>query len=343
MNYNEKILIRKKNWINLINNVSSKKNTILINCPFDTKPRPFLLEDNAQERIDWGIADYLAQKQRTRWLDDDNIPHIWPYTGTEVFAEALGCKVHYSQNNAPFTLPLFTDPKQAARIEIPNMWDTKLASLFEMTEKMRAKTDKNAVVRLPDIQTPMNIAGRVLQKSAYCIALIKSPEYVRELAEKIMQLLTQFIDEWFKAFGKEFIAHYPAYYMPSGLSFSEDEIGSVTHDVFRNCFMDDLKTLAQKYGNLGIHCCANSEHQWKNLKSVPNLKVLNLYQPLPVLSKAYPYFKDVCIQLHNEYGRGKIRTWKNQLPENARIIFNISATSKDDALKKVMLLRECFG
>ena len=83
-------------------------------------------------------------------------------------------------------------------------------------------------------------------------------------------------------------------FMDGGLSITVDEIGSISSEMYREFFEEDLRTLSQRYGGLGVHCCANSRHQWETLRRLPGLRMLNLVRPEKVLRESYEYFKDTA-------------------------------------------------
>ena len=87
---------------------------------------------------------------------------------------------------------------------------------------------------------------------------MESPQAVKELADKVKQLLTAFLDEWFRRYGREHIAHHPDYFMDGGWTVSEDEAGVVNQEMFAEFFLPELNALSDRYGGIGIHCCANS-------------------------------------------------------------------------------------
>jgi hypothetical protein len=58
----------------------------------DGRPRPNPRENRA--RRDWMRRNYEWHLARTEWLDDDSLPCLDVFTGTEIFAEAFGCPVH---------------------------------------------------------------------------------------------------------------------------------------------------------------------------------------------------------------------------------------------------------
>ena len=107
-------------------------------------------------------------------------------------------------------------------------------------------------------------------------ALVKHPDAVERLVGKIAGLQFAFLDEWYRRYGTDFIAHFPEYYMPFGVTLSVDEIGAVSPKMFPQYFLPHLEQFSGRYGGLGLHCCANARHQWENLKKVPGVRLLNL-------------------------------------------------------------------
>jgi len=299
----------------------------------DPIERPLPWPSLKQERIEYAWQMYEREMARMEWLRDDYIPHLAPYTGTEIFAEAFGCQVHRADDNMPFALPLIHEAREVAALRVPEVSATPLALLFEIGDELRHRAGPEAVMKLVDIQTPMDIAALIWDKNSFYIAMQETPEAVKELAAKVMQLLVTFQDEWFRRYGTEFIAHYPSYYMPDGFTLSEDEVGAVSASMFDEFFLPELTELSEHYGGLGIHCCAHAKHQWANFKRIPNLRLLNLVQPEETLREAWRYFADHVPQMHSWSGDGPAWTWPQQYPPNARVVIQATAETQDQALE----------
>jgi hypothetical protein len=127
---------------------------------------------------------------------------------------------------------------QAAAIKAPKLWDSPLAALFDMADRMREKAGQDVIFKLPDIQSPMDISALIWDKNEFYIAILEEPQAVMELSHKVFKLLTEFLDEWFKRYGKSFVSHYPNYYMQQGVTLSEDEIGVISPEIFRKILAD---------------------------------------------------------------------------------------------------------
>jgi hypothetical protein len=336
------IIQRKQRWRNFLDLYHPFRFVFLIRYAPELPSRPWPNPELKQSRIEWIWKNYEYHLQRMAWLDDDTLPCLDMLTGTEIFAEAFGCQIYRPEDNMPFALPLVTSVQEAGRLKIPSLDTPSLALVFEMADELRHRAGPDALFRLVDIQSPMDIAALIWEKKSFYAALIEAPEAVLELVTKVRTLLITFLDEWFHRYGCEFIAHYPDYYLPQGLSLSEDEIGAVSQRMFRIFFLPELVELSKRYGGLGVHCCANAQHQWKNFQKIPHLRLLNLNQPESILREAYTSFADISPQWH--YGwdpGGNPVDWLAQLPENAHVVIDVAAETKEQALTLAGQLNQC--
>lgn len=295
----------------------------------ETPPLPW--RELRNERVAWAWRKYERQRARAAWLVDDTLPYLDMRTGTEIFAEAFGCPVHFPDDNMPFALPLVYSAAEADALRVPDVSTSSVAYLFDMADALVRRAGPGTLVKLVDIQSPMDIAALIWEKSSFYPALIEAPEAVLALAEKVKTFLTAFLDEWFARYGPAFIAHYPDYYMPRGITLSEDEVGAVSSRVYRRLFLPELTELSERYGGIGVHCCAHARHQWQGFLDIPDLRLINLVQPEAVLTAAYRVFAGVP-QMHSWCGAGDPWTWPKAYPDGARVILQVSASTRDEAL-----------
>jgi hypothetical protein len=148
--------------------------------------------------------------------------------------------VHYPEDNMPFALPLIESAASAEHLKIPDLDTRPLKAILDHAQLLYDRSGQSALLRLPDVQTPMDIAALILEKKCFYTALVECPEVVLEVAHKVQVLQSQFFDEWFRRFGSAFISHYPDYYMPYGITVSEDEVGAISSRMYecssdRNC------------------------------------------------------------------------------------------------------------
>jgi hypothetical protein len=324
---------RKRRWVDFLDMKSPVKQVFLVEYYDEGTPaRPMLWRDKKKERIEWAWQMYNQMLEHVQWLRDDSLPFLDNLTGTEIFAEAFGCKVHRPSDNNPFALAMIHSAAEVSKVKVPRLEDSSLVLLFEIADELQARAGKGALLKPPDMQSPIDIASLIWDKNDFYIALIEEPEAVKELAGKVKELLTAFLDEWFRRYGTEFIAHFPNYYMPKGITLSEDEVGVINGDMFMEFCLPELSDLSERYGGIGMHCCANAQHQWENFKKIPNLRLLNFVQPEEVLRDAYQCFADHVPQMHSWNGNGESWTWPQSYPKGAHVVLQTRANTKDEAL-----------
>lgn len=334
---------RKQRWLDFYDQSKPPTSLFLIRYMPELPERPWPRPQEMQARVEWSWRKYQLQLEQLSWLDDDTLPFLDLYTGTEIFAAAFGCQVYYPEGDMPFAMPRIRTAEEVSAIAIPDLDSPAVATLFTMADELYRRAGKNALLHMIDLQSPMDIAALVWDKTQFYPALIQSPQAVRELAEKIKVFMMRFLDEWFARFGTEFISHYPDYYMPHGITISEDEIGAVSGKMFNALFLPELVDLSERYGGIGLHCCANARHQWANLKKVPGLRMLNLVQPPEVIREAVDFFAETTAQWPSYGGDGPAWTWPRQAAPQARIVYEIYVQSKEEAVETAARMREALG
>lgn len=330
---------RKQRWLDLYDPTKPGVRCCLVRWMPDLPERPWPHEHNLEERVDWAWKKYLSQVEQLAWLDDDTLPFLDVYTGTEIFAAAFGCKTYYPENDMPFAMPLIKSADEVSKVQVPGLDVPPVAILFKMADELRQRAGPEALMHMVDIQTPMDISALIWDKTTFYPALIQEPEAVKELAHKVLVFLEAFLDEWFARYGREFIAHYPDYYMPYGITISEDEIGAVSGKMFNQFFLPELEELSHRYGAIGMHCCAHARHQWENWRKIPQLKLLNLVQPPEITKEAWSFFADHPAQFHSYCGEGPAPGWHGQHPPQARMVYEVMAGSKEEAVELARILK----
>ena len=330
---------KKNRWRQFYDIGSDTKTLVLIDYPHPNRPLPYA--ENFEARLQWAYESYQKQLSDAEFLRDDRVPALSPYTGTELFAGAFGCAVHYSGDDMPFALPLIQNASEIRLLREPDIFSGRLGDVFELARRLQQKNGNGAIFQLPDIQSPFDIAALIWEKSDFFAAMAVDPPAVKELVRMTENTLTRFLSEWFKEFGTEFIAHYPDYYMDGGVTVSEDEIGVFGPSMFREFCLPVLNRLSERFGGIGIHCCANAEHQWDNLKKISGLRLLNFVQPPDTTFRAYRVFADTAAMMHIWCGEEQPSAgWVNNYPADAHVVLNCFASDRDDAVRKCEILRE---
>lgn len=328
---------RKERWRRLLASEAGPGFVFHVNCrELDRQlpEAPPYWPDRIPQRIEYAKKLYEHQAEAARWLHDDRIPHLSIMTSTEIFAEALGCDVRRPKHTNPFALPRIQSADQVDQLTVPELSHSTLAPLLEMANELHDFSGGQVPLRMVDVQSPLDIVALVWDKADLFIAMMEDPPAVQQAVRIARQLMADFFDEWFQRFGTEFVAHYPAYFMDGGITLSEDEIGSLSPAMFDQYVLDELAWLSDRYGGIGIHCCADARHQWPGLARVPGLKLLNLNcpptrKPEEYINEAYRFFADVAAQMH--IGWNPPISIAEQTALAPRLILEFSVETGDEA------------
>jgi len=306
-------------------------------------PKPW--PEKKAERVEHIWRAYLSREEHCASIDDDSLPYLNMLGGTEIFAEAFGCAVHKPADNMPFALPLIHSAEEVSKVKVPRLGSCALDYLFEMADDLKARAGKDALMRIVDLQSPMDIANLIWEKESLLMGMYEAPEAVKELSAKVQELMTEFLDEWFRRYGQSLVAHFPDYYMEKGITLSVDEVGIVSSEMFEEFFKPELEALSTRYGGIGVHCCADARHQWANFRSLKGLKLINFVKPptreCDYISEGMEFFAGKCLQWH--YGfpfTGAPTEWRGQCPDNSRIVLEFDVKSLEEAKETAKKLRD---
>lgn len=343
MRTNEKL----ERWKKFYDKSSPIKKLFLVNYPDPTMPkRPHLWPEHWKARADWGVKKYHRLLERSEFLQDDLVPYLDPVSGTETFAEAMGCSVHRpktstSEADMPFALAFVHSAEEAQKVAAPKLSESSLTTLFAIADRMRDKAGPNILFRLPDIQSPLDIAALVWEKTSFYQAMIEEPKSVDHLVSECSKLLEEFLDQWFINHGKVFVSHFPEYMMFSGVSISEDEVGALSPTLFKEQFLNSLVHLSMKYDGIGIHCCARSRHQWQNFLAIPGLRMVNIC--LDAVESSSLFTDAGICQIPGGFQwqqYGDPEQWLELFPKESRLVLNIEAKDEREAIELSKKLRD---
>jgi hypothetical protein len=112
---------RKARWEQFMRLDGKQAFMHVVACSEGVPERPWPTPANKPARLDWGASSFERRMRDLEWLDDDTVPFLDPFTGTEIFAAALGCNVSYPKDNMPFALPLIDDASQLDKVKVPEL------------------------------------------------------------------------------------------------------------------------------------------------------------------------------------------------------------------------------
>lgn len=291
--------------------------------------------------LDYGLRAYEAQLRFHEALGDDSVPYAAIQTGTQLFAAAFGCPVHVNRDSSACALPLVHTAAEADALPAPSPTDGPLGRALDYGRLLADRLGPDVPIRVPDIQSPFDIAALIWRRESLYMALVDEPGAVLRLVEKCQRLLEGFIDVFLEEFPEANLCHCAQAWAPPslGLWLSEDEAGAMSTAMFEEFCLPSLVSLSLRYGGLFVHCCADADHQYGAMRRIPNLRGLNrvftsppedtirAFSPGPVIIVAWTGLEG-CLDLLDL-----------SLPET-RFLFNMPEEPLEGAKRTLERLRE---
>jgi hypothetical protein len=127
------------------------------------------------------------------------------------------------------------------------------------------------------MQTGFDIANLIWDKSDLLCAMLLEPEAVKRLSAKCALLLKTFLIELRKEFPTMSPCHCPGNWTPPEMGpwVSNDEVGIMSPEMFEEFCLPELNDLCDTFGGVGMHCCADAEHQFQGFKKIKNFYGFN--------------------------------------------------------------------
>ena len=231
-------------------------------------------------------AELIAQQYRDEVefhdrVGDDGVAVARLTTGTHIFAAAFGAPVHTFKDSNACALPCVNTAEEADRVpEVDVFKSPIIMRVFELARLVQKELGKDAPLGPCDIQSGFDTACLVWQKSDLFMAMYGTDEEkaaVKRLSQKCARTLEQFLAEFRREFGVVNPCHCPGNWVPPDMGpwVSNDESGAFGADAFEEFCLPELTGLSRRFGGLGMHCCAQAEHQFASFAKIPGFYGFN--------------------------------------------------------------------
>jgi hypothetical protein len=232
------------------------------------------------------IADFVGSivDDYRRWvglsdaIEDDAVPHPRLMTGTHLYAVCFGAKPHFYPDNNPYVDPFVTTAAAADRLSEPKLENCRpLMRVLELAAAVRRELGTGVTLGPPDMQTGFDTACILWDKTDLLCAMVENPDAVKRLAGKCARLLQQFVAAFRREFPESTFGHCPSTWTPPELGpwVSNDECGIMSQSMFEEFCLPELTELSAAFGSVGMHCCANAQHQFGLFRKIPNFYAFN--------------------------------------------------------------------
>lgn len=224
------------------------------------------------------VVNYECQCRFVAALGDHQVPMANLVTGTHPYAAAFGCTVHRYPDANPAALPLVRTAAEADALPEPDIWSCPaLYRVFELADAVRRELGSDVPFSPPDLQSGFDTASLVWNKEDFFCAMVTDPEAVKRLVRKCAGLFRNYLSALRREIPTCAAGHCPRAWVPPELPpwLSNDECGAFGTAMFEEFCLPELLELSVAFGGLGMHCCADAEHQYASFNRIPNLYAFN--------------------------------------------------------------------
>lgn len=288
--------------------------------------------------VPWVVENYTRQIKLLEAVGDNNVPCARLGTGTHIYAATFGCDVHKFRDDAPCALPLVHNAEEADRLTVPEISKSPtLYRIFELGEAVQKELGKDVLLGPPDMQSGFDTAALIWNKQDFYCAMMddNDKESVKRLVDKCAHLFKTFLTKFRKEFPNCSTCHCPSVWAPPEMGpwLSNDECGAISIEAFKEFCLPELIDLSESFGGLGMHCCANAEHQFESFKKIPNFYAFNRVAAQKGYEPIIQHFggPDAPVHVLAWISEDDIERLVTNAPEGTRFIFELLDATIDDA------------
>jgi len=214
-------------------------------------------------------------RQMEAWLSmewSDELPHLQPWFGTGVYANAFGCEYLWREGEAPDTHVRYKRIEEARGLEMPD-WRRSpvMAMVLEEIAVLKERTCGRFPIALTDTQSPCDTATLVLDTSELFTACYTEENTAAALMETVADLVIEFSRVQAERIGEGLVSR-PGHVMPSlpsltGITLSDDNMAVSSPQINETFALRfDLK-IAKALGGVVLHSCGVWDHTMRKLRA----------------------------------------------------------------------------
>ncbi|MBN2452449.1 MAG: hypothetical protein JXR77_18835, partial [Lentisphaeria bacterium] len=302
---------------------------------YTTSDRP------VSEWVPWVVENYRRRMAFLESVPSDEVPTCDLSTGTQIYAAAFGCPVHRNLDSNPCALPRVFTAAEADALSEPDIWSApSLYRVFELADAVRRELGPDVPLGPPDKQTGFDTACLVWEKTGIYAAMLTPEEKgaVKRLTARCTSLLIRFLRELRREFPTMTLRGCPGVWTPPEMPpwYSNDECGAFGTALFEEFCLPELIELSEAFGGLGMHCCADADHQFPLFRRIPGFYAFNR---VPA-KQGRQGLRPILEHLGGPEGPVHVLSWLpdatieallREAPEGTRFIFLRQGGSADDA------------
>jgi len=228
-----------------------------------------------EKSLEWQLG--ALQESMSYPADVPNFLEPWYGLGTA--ASAFGFDYRWDPGQAPAVNRKFQTTEEALQAKITPIADTPIGKqTLKMIDYFNEMTKGKLPMSYCDVQSPLNVAGNMIDMSSFMIDFYMNPEAVTKVMDKIAGLIIDFTNEQIKRI-KDILV-YPGHGFASsrdfeGFGMSDDNIVMLSDDLYSDIVIPSFEKTGNPFGGPVLHSCGNWGNKIESVKNINRLKMVD--------------------------------------------------------------------
>jgi hypothetical protein len=221
----------------------------------------------------------LGGLQKSMEFKADVPNFLTPWYGIGTVASAFGADYIWKAKQSPAIRPKFGSVKEALDYTPAAVSQTHIGShTLDMIDYFLDKTDGRIPISLTDTQSPLNIAGNIVEMTSFFIEMLDNPQAVKTLLNRLSELLVEFTHEQIRRIGNALgrPGHgYSSCRCFEGLGMSDDNALMISSQQYLELAAPAVELAGKHFGGSTFHSCGDWSDKVEMVKKIAGLRMVD--------------------------------------------------------------------
>ena len=202
-----------------------------------------------------------------------------PWYGIGPVASAFGVDYIWKEKQAPAVRPPLRTVREALDCSTVPVSQSSIGSgAIDMIDYFIDKTGGRIPMSLTDTQSPLNIAGNVVDMSSFFLEMFDDPEAVKAFLMRLAELLAEFTRDQIERIGEALA--WPGHGYAScrsfeGLGMSDDNALMISGDQYLELAAPAVESLGDLFTGSTFHSCGDWSDKAEAVKKIRGLRMVD--------------------------------------------------------------------
>jgi len=228
-----------------------------------------------EKSLQWQLG--ALEKSMAYKADVPNFLEPWYGLGTS--AAAFGFDYLWNPGQAPAVNGKFNTTREAFSHPVVPVAKTAIGKhTLDMVEYFMEQTRGKLPMSFCDIQSPLNVAGNIIDINGFMMDFLLDPEPVVGLLNTISDLIIDFTREQQKLIGDPLV--FPGHGFASsrdfsGFGMSDDNIVMISNDLYEQMVIPSFVKTGLSLGGPVLHSCGKFHTKIDSIKQIEQIKMVD--------------------------------------------------------------------